>query len=346
MGILRKATHGGCWQRNKDGTTTLLPWHFNNVAAASVEYSRATCSASMQHVSEQKENKVSWLDQLGSWWDKNGTTIITGAIAVGVGALAITTVIATAGTALPILAATSSTLAALAGATVATAGTIAMMTGTASILSTLPGLDKVYGPTVNTAGFQELQMVSVVVASMGTQYLWMLDSVAQSANAQTPKTQEQTSTKVKEEITGTENAAGENAGQVQGTEESKILYRGERSSVDPDTVFKNGFQPKGTGTDLEQHVTSNTTAGNFISTSSSEKIADDFAGKNGYVYEIETSSYVDVNEILGSKSPYPEQMEFAIPGGVSSEQIKGAWVMRNGVRTGEFIPNPQFKGGK
>ena len=69
-------------QQNKDGTTTLLPWHFNNVAAASVEYSRATCSASMQHVSEQQENKVSWLDQLSSWWDKNSTTITTGVLAV------------------------------------------------------------------------------------------------------------------------------------------------------------------------------------------------------------------------------------------------------------------------
>ena len=85
----------------------------------------------------RQENKVSWLDQLGSWWDKNGETLIRGATVVAVGALALATVIATAGTALPILAATSSTLAALAGATVATAGTMAMVTGTASILSTL-----------------------------------------------------------------------------------------------------------------------------------------------------------------------------------------------------------------
>ena len=67
-------------------------------------------------------------------------------------------VIWTAGIALPILAASSVSLAALAGATVATAGTMAMVTGTASILSTLPGLDKVYGPTDNTAGFQELHI--------------------------------------------------------------------------------------------------------------------------------------------------------------------------------------------
>ncbi len=109
-----------------------------NTAAASVEYSRATCSASMQHVSEQKENKVSWLDQLGSWWDKNGETLIRGATVVAVGALALATVIATAGTALPILAATSSTLVALVGATVATAGTMAMVTGTSALLANCP----------------------------------------------------------------------------------------------------------------------------------------------------------------------------------------------------------------
>ena len=116
--------------------------------------------------------------------------------------------------------------------------------------------------------------------------------------------------------------------------------------MSPDVVFKNGFKPKGTSTNLDQHITSNATAGNFVSTSSSEEIANGFAGKNGYVYEIETSNYIDVNKTLGTKSPYPEQMEFSIPGGVSPEQITGAWVMKNGVRTGKFIPNPGYKGGR
>lgn len=39
-------------------------------------------------------------------------------------------------------------------------------------------------------------------------------------------------------------------------------------------------------------------------------------------------------------------MEFSIPGGVDPSQIKGAYVMKNGVPTGEFIPNPAYKGGK
>ncbi len=122
----------------------------------------------------------------------------------------------------------------------------------------------------------------------------------------------------------------------------KIVFRGERSSMDPSKVFEQGFQPKGTHSDLLQHVSSNTTPGNFISTSSEQSIAEDFSGKNGYVYEIETSSGRDVNAELGSKSPFPEQKEIAIEGGVKPNEIKGAHVMQNGKPTGKYIPNPNF----
>ena len=128
--------------------------------------------------------------------------------------------------------------------------------------------------------------------------------------------------------------------------EVKTLFRGERSTVTPEVVFEQGFKSKGTHTNLEQHVTSNATAGNFISTTSEKGIAQQFAGKNGYLYEIETSNYIDVNSKLGDKSPFPEQKEFSIPGGINPSKIKGAWVLKKGILTGEFIPNPTFKGGK
>ena len=116
--------------------------------------------------------------------------------------------------------------------------------------------------------------------------------------------------------------------------------------MSPDKVFKDGFASKGTHTNLEQHVTSNTTAGDFVSSTSEKAIAEQFAGKNGYVYEIETSNYIDVNQALGAKAPFPEQMEFSIPGGIKPSQVKGAYVMKKGVPTGEYIPNSGFKGGK
>lgn len=64
------------------------------------------------------------------------------------------------------------------------------------------------------------------------------------------------------------------------------------------------------------------------------------------MYEIETSNYIDDNAALGTKSPFPEQMEFSIPGGINPSEIKGAWVMKKGVLTGEYITNPKFKGRK
>ena len=90
------------------------------------------------------------------------------------------------------------------------------------------------------------------------------------------------------------------------------------------------------------HVTSNSTAGDFVSTSSSQEIAEGFAGKNGFVYEIQTSRGIDVNQTLGAQSPFPEQLEHAIPGGILPSEIVGAYPMKGGVPTGEFIPNPNF----
>ncbi|WP_214482933.1 enterotoxin A family protein [Bacillus sp. SM2101] len=121
------------------------------------------------------------------------------------------------------------------------------------------------------------------------------------------------------------------------------MYRGERSSITPERAFSEGFTPKGSHSNLEDHLLSNTTAGNFVSTSSSKNIAESFAGKNGYVYEIKTSNFIDVNNILGSRSPFPEQLEHSFPGGIMPNEIIGAYVKKNGVLTGEFIPNPFFR---
>lgn len=124
-------------------------------------------------------------------------------------------------------------------------------------------------------------------------------------------------------------------------EQSKVLYRGDRSTVTPEDVFNNGFTPKGTEDDLLAHVSSNST-GNYVSTSSEFDIASDFAKKNGYVYEIETSNYIDVNKTLGSQSPYPEQIEFSIPGGVSADEVIGAYVKKGWELKGEYISNPNY----
>ncbi len=126
--------------------------------------------------------------------------------------------------------------------------------------------------------------------------------------------------------------------------ESKTLYRGDKASATPEDVFNNGFKPKGAHNDALLHTTGNTNAGNFISTSSDIGIATDFAGKNGYVYVIKTDNYVDINSTFGLNANFPEQMEFAISGGIKPSEILGAYKKQAGQIIGDLILNPNFGG--
>ncbi len=49
----------------------------------------------------------------------------------------------------------------------------------------------------------------------------------------------------------------------------------------PEKAFQGGLLPKRSHNNLEEHLLSNTTAGNCISTSSNKDIATSFAGKTG-----------------------------------------------------------------
>ena len=122
-----------------------------------------------------------------------------------------------------------------------------------------------------------------------------------------------------------------------------IVFRGDKASVKPENVFNNGIKPKGTHTDLLKHTSSNTTAGRFVSSSAKIEIAKGFAGKNGYVYVIDTERGLDVSDILGDKCKYPELLKFSILDGVPSQDIVGAYRMHKGQMIDEFIPNPQYK---
>ena len=141
--------------------------------------------------------------------------------------------------------------------------------------------------------------------------------------------------------------AADNRGEIPWVGKSsnaKILFRGDRASVVPDDVFKSGFKPKGTHNDALLHTKSNTTAGNFVSTSGDKAIATEFAGKNGYVYVIQTDNYIDINSTYGAGTYFPEQMEFSIPGGIKPSEIVGAYKKQGGKIIGDFITNPNFGG--
>jgi hypothetical protein len=125
------------------------------------------------------------------------------------------------------------------------------------------------------------------------------------------------------------------------TSSKRTLYRGEKSSIGPEIVFTTGLTPKGSNPDLIAHVFGTPDSG-YVATTKKIEIASYFAGKNGWIYIIRTDRGTDVNEILGDKSPYPEQEEVAFYGGVYPREIVGAFDIRN-YRITSFIKNPFFQ---
>ncbi|MGH1363309.1 MAG: scabin-related ADP-ribosyltransferase [Calditrichia bacterium] len=123
----------------------------------------------------------------------------------------------------------------------------------------------------------------------------------------------------------------------------RYLFRGDRRM--PSEVFEKGFQPRGESMDVLKHARNNIKPpSNYVSTTSAPGIAAKFSQKGNYVYVVRPKGGVDVNKALGDKSPYPYEKEFAIPGGVKTEDILGArQVDKDGKFVGEFIKNPNYK---
>ncbi len=130
------------------------------------------------------------------------------------------------------------------------------------------------------------------------------------------------------------------------------VYRGV-PAVDLEDVFENGLATKGNNLNVRQVISSNSANSGYIHTSSDPVIATDFASNNstralGYVLKISTNRpCINVNEFLGEDAInyYPEQKEILIPGGVVSGEIEGAYPVIKGVRSNQFISNPNFGGG-
>ncbi len=123
-----------------------------------------------------------------------------------------------------------------------------------------------------------------------------------------------------------------------------FVYRGDGRS--PSTIYDEGFQPKGTSTDLQTYVNTNSPSG-FVSTSKSPEVAEGFAqmqgGGNVYVVDSSGLSGVDVNDAYPS-NPFAHEQEIAMPGGVPPESVVGGYpVSGDGVK-GDFVANPNYKG--
>ncbi|KIO74921.1 hypothetical protein TH53_23620 [Pedobacter lusitanus] len=136
-------------------------------------------------------------------------------------------------------------------------------------------------------------------------------------------------------------AAGALKGASAATSESSggFVFRGDSRA--PNEVFSNGFSSKGNNMNLLDHAANNPSNSGFISTSSSPSVSRGFAGEGGFVYTIgEPANGVKVNQALGSSSPFPGELETAVPLNISSQSIIGArQVGANGKFVGPFIKN-------
>jgi len=116
---------------------------------------------------------------------------------------------------------------------------------------------------------------------------------------------------------------------------SSYTFRGDTRS--PDVIFNEGFKPRGESRDLFQHALDNTNPPSaYVSTSKSFDAANDFADN---VFVVRPKNGIDVNEVLGSKSPFPHELEIAIPDGVKPSDIRAVTLPEQGVS----ILNPSYK---
>ena len=90
------------------------------------------------------------------------------------------------------------------------------------------------------------------------------------------------------------------------------LWRGD--SRPPSEILKNGFSSRGSDFDLHDHALGVSDNSAYISTSRRRSVAEKFAGKNGYVYQIKGNvGGRNVNQTLGRSSPHPMEFEVAVP---------------------------------
>ncbi len=116
---------------------------------------------------------------------------------------------------------------------------------------------------------------------------------------------------------------------------SGFTFRGDARS--PDVIFNEGFSPNGTSTDLLSHaLDSSNPPSAFVATSKSFDVASGF-GDN--VYVVRPVNGIDVNSALGPLSPFPEEQEIAIPGGIAPSDIRGVTSPDWGVS----ILNPNYQ---
>ncbi|WP_124380111.1 scabin-related ADP-ribosyltransferase [Pseudomonas synxantha] len=114
-------------------------------------------------------------------------------------------------------------------------------------------------------------------------------------------------------------------------------------------MFENGFESRGTSTDIFLHTLNNASPpSNFVPTSISRKQALEFASnfgfEEGFLYTLRKIPGIDVNKELGMRSKHKNELEIAIPGRIDTKDILGASpVNEDGTFKGYTILNPNRK---
>ncbi|MCG8711061.1 hypothetical protein JHU04_004417 [Brenneria sp. 4F2] len=106
----------------------------------------------------------------------------------------------------------------------------------------------------------------------------------------------------------------------------EYIYRGDKRH--PNVILSEGFKPLGNSKDLHLHALDNTSPpSNFISTSTDLDVAAAFASRYetpGFIYSMKKPiNGINVNETLGKKTPFPDELEIAVPGGILPKDILG-----------------------
>ena len=100
------------------------------------------------------------------------------------------------------------------------------------------------------------------------------------------------------------------------------MYRFDSRNID-ELKAAGGFRSWGNDLNLLSHAEGNYKQSGYVSTSTEESVLNKiFSGQKGYIYKIKwQENGKNVNEILGVKSPHPEEMEIAVPNKIKSSDI-------------------------
>jgi uncharacterized Zn-binding protein involved in type VI secretion len=199
----------------------------------------------------------------------------------------------------------------------------AVVVGSSAAMSGLGYLGDRLGP-----GYADL-----LQGAAGLGLLFAGPRLARAPKAKAP--QSSSANAAAEKVVAGESAAGSAAAR-------QDLYRGDGRS--PDVIFNEGFQPRGTNTDVYRYAKHNEPS-IYIPTSVSQEVGAEFAQMQGggYVYTIRGQPGINVNEVLGKQSPFPWEAEIAVPGPIKPQDIKGAvQVTPDGKLVGPFIENPGY----